>query len=874
MNESNAELTRLWEQAVDEYISKSKRYSVAQRWKRPITTQEDLKNLIEQHESDFERFRGSRKKIWDILLSTMKQLQSLGSVAKEAVKLSPFAPTAVILEAGLFVISSGAAVAETYDNLETLFRRIRDVTDRLEEYLQGTVDQKLLKVVVQLLSSLLDVFIEAEAVIERGRGKEMMRRAVGKDNKIQSALDRLDDYVQTEMALITANTYVTAQRIEENAGNERESDLLRRVLNAEVAADNEAFGKRIEASRLSRSGDWLLKAPLFDRWTQQEFPVLWVLGKPGTGKTYLASRILTQLRQESALSSFFYIREGMNTQHTPEVMLKAIAYQLTGLSQAYRGHAIAACKEMGSLILQESIWENLFITPFSSDPSKPLFIIIDGIDEATKSNQASLVELAKKLSDLRSTTHPSPAIQLLFLGRPEIEYNVSNAWREEKRQPKILHVEPFLSKPDIERFIEQGVTKEISLLQKMRTGPSKRLRRDIIKTICASSDGMFMLAKLMLAEVKDMNKPELIKHALIKPPKGLDNMYKRVIERLDAVGGFDKEDLNELIMWVACAKRDLLLGELDLVLKLRNIDQGGIIALKDELETRFGSLFNVMYTDVEMKSKDEEEATFATGSDTTSARSTSGESGGSEDEASSGASDLAGNESDYDGCESDDEVPPEFSAATVKFSHTSVGQHFRTSALHKGIGMDFKFAQGHIALTCVQSLTDNIPKRMERPWREPDLFEYSVNHFLDHFAEIDFDELKFLFPALFEKLSTEVAFLFKDRISIRRWFHALSDKHKFLSQIFSQTTDSRLQKCIPKFGNQDISSMKEETLDARSSMEGLLEPFAHYVVQAWLVHGNDPMFAVLFLQGYMCIVSITPVPERPSYAVHRPIIDV
>ena len=88
MTEQSSELAQLWEQAVDEYLSKSKRVPVAQRWKLPITTQADLNNLIEQHDSDFARFRSSREKFWDVLMATEGRLQNLGNVAQADIKLS------------------------------------------------------------------------------------------------------------------------------------------------------------------------------------------------------------------------------------------------------------------------------------------------------------------------------------------------------------------------------------------------------------------------------------------------------------------------------------------------------------------------------------------------------------------------------------------------------------------------------------------------------------------------------------------------------------------------------------------------------------------------------------------------------------------
>jgi hypothetical protein len=548
----------------------------------------------------------------------------------------------------------------------------------------------------------------------------------------------------------------------------------------------------------------------------------------------------------------------MNTQHTPEVILKVMAYQITGLYEEYREWAVGVCEDGASLLFPKSIWENLFVKPFSDEATKPVFVVIDGVDEATPQNQELLVELAKKLSDLRSSTCKYPAIQLLLLGRPDLEYNVSNVWQGEKLRPKILHLQPSLSKSDVERFIKKGVTEGVWLLQKMRLGPSKRLKREIVKNLVASSDGMFMLAKLMLVEVKDMSKPELIRGSLTKPPRGLDDMFRRVVFRLDVMGGFDKQDLNELIMGVACAKRDLLLGELDLVLKLRDLRQNGIVGLEDELKTRLGSFFSVISAEVEMESEDEEDddAASVTASETILANSVFWESSGSEDEFDADSEhedDLNGNESDHDEDENHENM------ATVKFGHASVGQHFRTAPFHRRVGMELNFAQAHIALTCLRFLTDNIPKRKERPWREPNLFEYSVNHFLDHFEEVNFEELKSSHPNTFNSLSEEVLFLFGDQDSIRRWFHALSDEYKFICQLFSQSTCSCLRSCIPESdvrGKGTTTSLGAGPPKDRPFLELLLEPFAHCILEGWLaLESCRKMLLILFLQVFISLVS-------------------
>lgn len=72
----------------------------------------------------------------------------------------------------------------------------------------------------------------------------------------------------------------------------------------------------------------------------------------------------------------------MNTQHTPEVILKVNACQITGLHETYRERAVRIRKDGASLQLPESKWENLFVKLFSDDASKPVFVVIDGVDES------------------------------------------------------------------------------------------------------------------------------------------------------------------------------------------------------------------------------------------------------------------------------------------------------------------------------------------------------------------------------------------------------------------------------------------------------------------------------------------------------------
>lgn len=833
------ELALLWEEAVNEYVSKSKRGSIASEWKNLVNTNVDLEELIDEHEARFSTFRNHHGMLWDVFTDTMKQVQRICKVAQADTGFMNFAPAFVIAKAGLYLLDSGTAVANTYDSLEALFRKLRDVTSRLDEYLDGNViDYKLRNVIVKLLCSLLDIFAEAEASVSRGRAKELMHRVSGREHKVQKALDQLDEMVQREMQLIAAKTYTTTQRMYADAESDRSREILREVLFTDAVRSNDAMHANNENSRLEDSGDWLIEKPLFQAWENMEYPVLWILGRPGTGKTYLASRVISHL-SPSWVTGYFYISEGMQAQNAPDVILRAIAYQIAGTHDEYRRLAIRACREDRNIHEPISAWNTLFIKPLSDHDGKPLFVIIDGVDEATPKDQDIWIRIAKSLADLRFSGTRLPRIQLLFLSRPDLHDKITNAWRGNSNRPEIIQIEPTSSKTDIEKFIRKGVSEDVSLLARMRRGPSERLKNEIITKLTTGSDGLFIVAKLMLAEIENMNKPELILKTLAKPPSGLNDMFQRVITRLVFTGGFDKDDLNEIIMWVACAKRDLLLGELDLALKLRDLDQNGIVALDYELETRFGSFFSVSLVDFNMSFVDDAK---------TNDESRNYDEGRS----------AIDNPNDASDDNEDDSTEPMHFLASVKFGHASVGQYFRSAPFHEGIGLDINFAQAHVALTCLQFLTDNIPKKSSNEWRQPDLSQYSADYFLDHLCEIQLESLGSRHPRLLSTLSDEIYVMFQSSGRLIKWFNKVSSKRKFMGQLFSPATCSVIREFLLRDTDQPGSEAEDEWLQrARLSSEALLEPFAKSVAEGWLLYKDcDGLLAILFLQGYSSTVSI------------------
>ncbi|KAI1414375.1 hypothetical protein F5Y13DRAFT_178993 [Hypoxylon sp. FL1857] len=247
-------------------------------------------------------------------------------------------------------------------------------------------------------------------------------------------------------------------------------------------------------------------------------------------------------------------------------------------------------------------------------------------------------------------------------------------------------------------------------------------------------------------------------------------------------------------MWIACAKRDLLLGEIDLVVTLRDLQQDGLYAL--EMSLRLDS----------------------------------------------DLSSLSDGEND---------IPPSFFVATVKFSHASVARHYRTQGFYEGIGMDLNSARAHVLHTCVLFLTGNIAKRNGNPWSPISLLEYSADHFLDNLIEVDIEVLKSSQPDKFTEISHGIALLFRDPDALFRWYSAVSDEHRLRSQLFGGIDFcSRIQEWIPECATPRPAA--RWLRQAKATPQALLRPFAQIILNGWLGLSNIYAFAaVVSLDGYM-----------------------
>ncbi|ORY56951.1 uncharacterized protein BCR38DRAFT_414263 [Pseudomassariella vexata] len=155
------------------------------------------------------------------------------------------------------------------------------------------------------------------------------------------------------------------------------------------------------------TGDWILQNETYLEWLHSQDPsprLLWLTGGAASGKSVLSSFIINSLVKEDACCQYFFIRFGDRKKRTLSLILRSIAYQIALSVPGFLQNVIQLAEEAIGFETADSrtIWDCVIKTALSStEIRKPLFWVIDGLDEADDPRA-----ILKQLSDISSLSLP------------------------------------------------------------------------------------------------------------------------------------------------------------------------------------------------------------------------------------------------------------------------------------------------------------------------------------------------------------------------------------------------------------------------------------------------------------------------------------
>jgi hypothetical protein len=504
-----------------------------------------------------------------------------------------------------------------------------------------------------------------------------------------------------------------AMRIEDI--KELQAAKIRETLQPTVR--NRVIHNSFKSTRTKHSGSWIFGNGQFQSWAQQSFPVLWLCGGPGIGKSSLTSHIIEFLRQQSVdpmngsprvSIAYFYFKEADRELRSFGNALRAMASDIADSDPLFFRHVYKACTDSPSAVHSISLlWEDVFQSYFNERSCQSaVYLIFDGLDEAL---DTELEEFLRMLPMLQYEL--TGRISILLVGRPEMALQLTQTLGE---IPPEIRVSATTNSSDISLFVDESLPKLPHYKQ-----ISQALRNDIRQTLISKAGGMFLWVQLMLKELQPYYKSKNIRPILTQAPASISDMIHSILARFNGtLKGDDLFDFNELLVWTTWAKRPMSLGELQILVKLSS-EENEDIYLEQPLREQFSSFFELS----SLANGDEIGGQSSSKTDSVSSKkaklSLRAESDSDDDSRSS--SELDDSSEDEDNAKAD--------TAKVNFNHTSIRQYFQAGINTKvgAAGIETLESKVHVVLVLLKSIAQ---------WRQWSGFdaksEFSVSNVSKH----------------------------------------------------------------------------------------------------------------------------------------------
>jgi tetratricopeptide (TPR) repeat protein len=609
-------LCTLWRSACDDY-AKETGIALSDGDFPKISGPEDLSRQLDAEKDHFEDFRMKRRPLLHAMQMILAPFENWGDLLAGAASAA-FPPASSIMGAMMLLVRGARRVSESFDMLTDLFHKLSHFALRLDSYKGVPLSEGMKSIIVKVLVNFLRVCAASQKLLSRGslraRLTKWTKNVLVEDTSISSLLGELEELTSQEHKMVSAHgldlTHQalrnTAELLERDDNrNERERlDTVKKALEP-VSASGRVFSS-INENRIPGSGSWI--EDRIRSWWQSPEPLLWIHGGPGVGKSYLASKIISDLAaaEPSApsapiVASFFFKNNDVDLRSFNKA-LRTLAWQVVVQRSRFAAHAEDFClKEdpANSYV----VWRKLLLDYFvKSPPDAGTCFIIDGIDEADPEEQEILFSLLESTYATEDQTNLTAPIRVVLLGRDSVRGILdehSLGWVPE------IEITNNQNKDDLHGYVSQKLQKT-----KLFRGYPEFLD-EVVQDICGQAEGLWEWANLVIKSVLRCRSKEQIRKVVRTMPRGISAMLNAELQRLarelSASGAMSTElsdgegssgeattqiqQLNLLLSFVTMAQKPLTVDQLDLILEI--ILEEEVLNLEDDLRTVYSSLFSL-----------------------------------------------------------------------------------------------------------------------------------------------------------------------------------------------------------------------------------------------------------------------------------------
>ncbi|KAH9046070.1 hypothetical protein EDB84DRAFT_740815 [Lactarius hengduanensis] len=306
-------------------------------------------NVLQEHVRAYEESRNGDQRLTKLLDPAIHILYLFSAALGEGVGLA-FGPAKVIFAGFSVLLATAKASKAGHNALVDLFERVGSFLKRLKIYSGIPLTTEINEVFGKIIVEVLSILALSTKEMERGRTRRFLHRLLG-GTDIEDALRRLDKLTQEEARMILAQVLKFTHELM-SATNEQ-NHQSREKHRGWLSPPNPSVNHNV-ACKAHQGGTttWLLPNDSFKEW-QKSGSLLWIHGKPGSGKSVVCSTIIEDIKrmhdEKLALMAYYYFDFRDTTKQDARGLLCSLLIQLS-----YKSNRL--CDTLSRLYSKHDLW--------------------------------------------------------------------------------------------------------------------------------------------------------------------------------------------------------------------------------------------------------------------------------------------------------------------------------------------------------------------------------------------------------------------------------------------------------------------------------------------------------------------------------------
>ncbi|KAI9443873.1 hypothetical protein H4582DRAFT_1846239 [Lactarius indigo] len=616
---SSSNFKIIFEKAIKEYNKKTKHDLIA----HPLATQLQpcdspaaILTILQEQVDQFKQSRTADERLHKWLNPTINVLYAFSQTLGEGIGLV-FSPAKVIFAGAGVLLLAAKEVEASQDVLIDIFERIENFFRRLEIYTKVPPTPAMTDMMVKIMVEVLDILGTATKEMKQSRAKKFLKKVAG-IRRLEDGLTKLDKMTNEEARMANAEALKIAHNIDkkveaieagvkdvdenvqvvdekvqiiiddgkevklimqatsQNVDDLKREKMLERL--REWQSPSDPSTNHIIASDRQHDGtaEWFCKGNTFEEW-KATGSLLWIHGKPGSGKSILCSAIINDIdalnKAGLASMAYFYFDFRDLAKQSRRDLLRSLLIQLSHssdpfcdiLSRLYDAYG-KGTRQPSDKALMNCLKEMLTLPN-----QRPVYLIMDALDECPNtsgipSTRELVLDVVKELVELRVSS-----LRICVTSRSEVD--IQYAIGRLTLRSVSLHDESG-QESDIAEYIKSVVYSPSNTMMRRWRDEDKDM---VVQTLSERADGMFRWVFCQLETLRHCL-PQNVPHILQQLPATLDETYARVLKE---IGTTNQLYARRLLQCLTVAKRPLGVEELAEILALDFSGEGAIPELKE-----------------------------------------------------------------------------------------------------------------------------------------------------------------------------------------------------------------------------------------------------------------------------------------------------